>query len=66
MSPEWITIACPYCGEHFETAIDTSGGDSQHYIEDCAICCQPITLLITVAATGEIASIRARRDDDGG
>ncbi len=33
---------CPYCGEGVETTLDLSGGD-QTYIEDCQVCCRPIT-----------------------
>ena len=47
-----ITLHCPYCGEPFETQTDTSAG-SQHYVEDCAVCCRPI-------------EVRLRVDDDGG
>jgi hypothetical protein len=45
-------VACPYCGESFETAVDWSAG-AFRYIEDCQVCCQPIEL------AGEV-------DDDGG
>ncbi|OLS65006.1 CPXCG motif-containing cysteine-rich protein [Pseudomonas putida] len=38
---------CPYCGEEVETTIDLSGGD-QTYIEDCAVCCRPITFILQV------------------
>jgi hypothetical protein len=34
---------CPYCGEPIELVIDASGGD-QSYIEDCAVCCRPISV----------------------
>jgi hypothetical protein len=48
----FVTVACPYCGESFETAVDWSAG-AFRYIEDCQVCCQPIEL------AGEV-------DDDGG
>lgn len=35
------TIDCPYCGAQFTALIDNSAGDSD-YVEDCAVCCQPI------------------------
>ncbi|NBA94965.1 CPXCG motif-containing cysteine-rich protein [Pseudomonas sp. R5(2019)] len=38
---------CPYCGEEVETTLDLSGGD-QTYIEDCAVCCRPITFILQV------------------
>ena len=34
---------CPYCGEPIELIIDTSVA-SQEYIEDCQVCCRPITI----------------------
>ena len=54
---------CPYCGETFETAVDTSCG-SQHYIEDCPVCCRPIEFHLQVGVDGELASLTTRRDDD--
>jgi hypothetical protein len=65
MSPDFVAIDCPYCGETFETAVDASAGDRQQQIEDCAICCQPITVLVAVGADGEIA-VRSLRGDDTG
>lgn len=40
-------ISCPYCGERLEVLIDCSI-DQQHYIEDCQVCCCPITLDVVV------------------
>jgi len=34
-------VVCPYCGEGFETVVDTSMVNSE-YTEDCYICCRPI------------------------
>jgi hypothetical protein len=45
-------ISCPYCGEAIEILVDASAGD-QHYIEDCQVCCRPITLNIRIDADGE-------------
>jgi hypothetical protein len=36
---------CPYCGEESEAVLDLSGGD-QTYIEDCPVCCRPITFVL--------------------
>jgi len=36
-------IRCPYCGEALEILLDLSAGD-QSYIEDCQVCCQPISI----------------------
>jgi hypothetical protein len=38
---------CPYCGEKVETTLDLSAGD-QTYIEDCQVCCRPITFVLQV------------------
>jgi hypothetical protein len=56
-------VDCPYCGESFETAVDASCG-SQHYIEDCMVCCRPIEFHLQVGMDGELASLTTRRDDD--
>jgi hypothetical protein len=54
--------ACPYCGEPLELAIDESGGRRQIYIEDCAVCCQPIEVTVTIV-DGE-PDITVRTQDD--
>lgn len=56
------TIDCPYCGAQFSTLIDDSGGDSD-YIEDCAVCCQPIEFHLRMAMAGEWEIIVTRGDD---
>jgi hypothetical protein len=38
-------ITCPHCGESFPIQIDTSQSE-QSLIEDCTVCCRPITLTI--------------------
>jgi hypothetical protein len=56
-------IDCPYCGETFETILDTSAG-AQHYIEDCQVCCRPIEFELQVDETGEFADLILKRDDE--
>jgi len=58
-----ITIHCPYCGESYETVIDLSAG-SQHYIEDCAVCCRPIEIALNVGDDGELVDVSTRTDSD--
>lgn len=41
----FVDIACPYCGEWITLALDLTGGD-QHYIEDCQVCCKPISVRV--------------------
>lgn len=60
---EAAEVECPYCGERFETTVDTSGGD-QDYIEDCPVCCRPVEFHLVTGADGELASLTPRRDDD--
>jgi len=49
-------ITCPHCGEAFPLLIDTSA-DEQSLIEDCSVCCRPISLTI-VCRPGEVLDIR--------
>ncbi|MBE0564581.1 MAG: CPXCG motif-containing cysteine-rich protein [Krumholzibacteria bacterium] len=55
-------ITCPYCGQEIEVAVDCSV-HRQTYIEDCAVCCRPITITL-VATGGEVQSIEARSEDE--
>ena len=38
---EETIVHCPSCGEAVALAVDTSAGDEQEYVEDCAVCCRP-------------------------
>ncbi len=62
LTPEFVTVACPYCGESFETSADPSGG-SCSYVEDCQICCQPIEMELRVDEGGGLIGLNARRGD---
>ncbi len=42
-----IDIHCPYCGEPIDILVDDSAGD-QRYIEDCQVCCRPITIHVMI------------------
>ncbi len=39
-------IQCPYCWERFTLLVDPSEGESQSFVYDCEICCQPIDVRI--------------------
>jgi hypothetical protein len=54
-----VEIECPYCGEVFTSAVDTSQGSSST-IEDCTVCCRPIALRYECEA-GEVLSVEAGR-----
>jgi hypothetical protein len=51
-------IDCPHCGETFPLLVDTSEPE-QTLIEDCTICCRPITLAIR-CHPGEIIEVTIR------
>ena len=55
-------IECPYCGEVISLLLDTSAG-SQRYIEDCQVCCRPITVNLDVDADGD-AVVRVQSEQD--
>lgn len=48
-------IMCPHCGESFPLQVDTSQSE-QSLIEDCTVCCRPITLTIH-CRPGEIENV---------
>ncbi len=56
-------VACPYCGESFETVLDLTAG-SASYIEDCQVCCQPIQFDLNVDPDGTLVALDVRRGDD--
>ena len=57
------SVQCPYCGEMFETEVDTSGG-SQEYVEDCYVCCRPIQFRVEVDVEGELTGLEVQREND--
>jgi hypothetical protein len=48
-------VSCPYCGEAITLLLDLSI-EEQSYIEDCSVCCQPMTVSYR-AAEGELAEL---------
>ena len=58
-----VVIHCPYCGKSYETAVDPSSG-SQRYIEDCAICCRPIEIVMRVDDDGELLDVSTSTDSE--
>jgi hypothetical protein len=48
-------VTCPYCGETITLLLDLSV-EAQSYIEDCSVCCQPMTVSYS-AADGELAAV---------
>ena len=48
-----LVVSCPYCGESIDVLIDSQEA-GQQYIEDCQVCCKPITFNISVDSRGEL------------
>ena len=44
-------LECPYCWEQIEILVDCSIAQ-QDYVEDCAVCCRPILLHVSVGPDG--------------
>jgi transcription elongation factor Elf1 len=59
---EETTVICPYCGEAITVLIDCSAGDTR-YVEDCAVCCQPIELRVTVTADAGLQHVEAQPEN---
>lgn len=55
-------IPCPYCGERIEIVLDASAGD-QHYIEDCQVCCRPISVAVWIGADQDVHVSVTAEDD---
>lgn len=51
-------FACPYCGERITMLLEPGDGE-QDYIEDCEVCCNPITIRVRVE-NGSVVEFEAR------
>jgi hypothetical protein len=49
------TIQCPYCGQSFELAVDTSR-PWQRFTTDCEVCCRPLEVVVE-CEPGEVLSL---------
>ena len=49
------TIQCPYCGQSFDLAIDTST-PTQRFSTDCEVCCRPMEVIVE-CEPGEVLSL---------
>jgi len=49
------SIQCPFCGQTFELAIDTSIA-TQQFTTDCEVCCRPFEVFAE-CEPGEVVSI---------
>ncbi len=50
-----VTASCPHCGEAVAISIDPGGGETQEYVEDCEVCCNPWA--VTVRYSGGKAEV---------
>ena len=57
------TVSCPYCGVVNTIFVDESAGESQTYVEDCQVCCQPWQVTVIVNENGE-PEVDARKGGD--
>ena len=48
------SVQCPYCGEFIDVLIDCSI-EQQEYIEDCQVCCRPISFSVVVETDTEVS-----------
>jgi len=55
------SIQCPWCGESFAVLIDLSYGESD-YVEDCQVCCRPISLHLSLDEVGDIDDLGVERE----
>ena len=63
LAEDTTEVACPYCGEVAEIALDSGGGSHQEYVEDCQVCCRPWKVKVTYGRDG-IASVTVEADDE--
>lgn len=56
------SVGCPYCGETIRVLIDAADVDEQ-YIEDCQVCCRPITFLVSEGFDEEL-TVNVYNEDD--
>jgi len=59
---EFVTVACPYCGERLETRVDATA-DEPSYVEDCEVCCRPIEFAVERDSGGALIGLQGRRMD---
>ena len=52
-SVEEKRLLCPACNAAISVLVDASAG-SQSYIEDCEVCCRPLTIHLTVSGDGRV------------
>ncbi len=51
--PTEATYICDSCGEEIVVPVDISAGSHQDYVEDCPVCCHPMSLHVEIDPDGE-------------
>jgi hypothetical protein len=59
---EELDVECPWCWQRISLSLDCSNGD-QSYSEDCAVCCRPMLLQLTLAVSGGTELSVSRESD---
>jgi hypothetical protein len=49
-----MSYACAFCGEENELFVDPSAGRRQTFTEDCAVCCRPNLVTLTLDDEGDV------------
>ena len=51
-----VEVECPFCGEPGEIAADYNPSEpgDQEFVQDCAVCCRPWTVVVHVSPDGEV------------
>lgn len=50
MHLDTLKTHCPHCGEMIELVVESlvdPQGEPMDYIEDCQVCCRPMTVIVT-------------------
>lgn len=49
------TVICPFCGEPTSVVLDADPGmaGTQVFVQDCEVCCHPMTVRATVDEDGQ-------------
>lgn len=65
MSDDEATYICDSCGEEIVIPVDPSAGSSQHYTEDCPVCCHPNLIHVEFDADGAVQIWSEPEQDSG-
>jgi len=49
-----VSYRCAFCGERDEVYVDPGGGRRQTFTEDCAVCCRPNLIALTLDDDGDV------------